>query len=303
MEMLTFPRKVQVVERVRRSEAQNLADRVRRYVEKMPAAISGSGGHDATFAVARTLIHGFALPEAVAWPILCEYNARCQPPWSERELRHKLADAGKLTKPIKPRGHLLGSEDSPKTFFPAPPKPEVMPWPVKIKPLPSKGPQPGSAPSPKPEPPDDYPRRKEETERLLRESRPRTLAKDWPASDSEISVATVADDDPEARRIAGELVKLHRDGAIKGPDDPEAAFYAHLIHTFGATYLPAGTDDATPAGAPGSSPAMPSLAPERSTEPFLRQRSSPAMSSISPTRTASANLSNFTRRREQSANE
>ena len=213
---------------MRRSEAQNLADRVRRYVEKMPAAISGSGGHDATFAVARTLIHGFALPEAVAWPILCEYNARCQPPWSERELRHKLADAGKLTKPSKPRGHLLGSEDSPKTFFPAPPKPEVMPWPVKIKPLPSKGPQPGSAPSPKPEPPDDYPRRKEETERLLRESRPRTLAKDWPASDSEISVATVADDDPEARRIAGELVKFHRDGAIKGPDDPRG----RILRTF-----------------------------------------------------------------------
>ena len=29
----------------------------------------------------------------------------------------------------------------------------------------------------------------------MRESRPITLAKDWPASDSDITVATVADDD------------------------------------------------------------------------------------------------------------
>ena len=34
--------------------------------------------------------------------------------------------------------------------------------------------------------------------------------------------STVAGDDPEARRIAGELVKLYRAGAIKGPDDPQA---------------------------------------------------------------------------------
>ena len=42
--------------------------------------------------------------------------------------------------------------------------------------------------------------------------------------------------DPEARRIAEELVKMHHDGAISGPDDPEAHFYATLIHVFVATY-------------------------------------------------------------------
>ena len=41
----------------------------------------------------------------------------------------------------------------------------------------------------------------------------------------------------EARRIAYELLKLHRDGAIKEPAD--ASFYANLIHTFGATYTKA----------------------------------------------------------------
>ena len=72
----------------------------------MPEAISGSGGHDALFAVASVLIHGFDLPEADAWQILIEYNARCQPPWSEKELKHKAAQTGKV-KHGKPRGYLL----------------------------------------------------------------------------------------------------------------------------------------------------------------------------------------------------
>jgi hypothetical protein len=41
----------------------------------------------------------------------------------------------------------------------------------------------------------------------------------------------------EAGRIAGELAKLHRAGAIKNEQD--ASFYAGLIHLFGATVSPA----------------------------------------------------------------
>jgi hypothetical protein len=41
-------------------------------------------------------------------------------------------------------------------------------------------------------------------------------------------------EDPEARRIADELVKLYRSGAIKSQEDAE--FYANLIRTFDATY-------------------------------------------------------------------
>ena len=39
-------------------------DRALAYVAKMPAAISGRGGHAATFAVAKALVHGFALSES-----------------------------------------------------------------------------------------------------------------------------------------------------------------------------------------------------------------------------------------------
>ena len=82
-------------------------DRAAAYVARIPAAVSGEGGHDQTFAVACSLAHGFALPPADALPILLGCGARCQPPWSKEELRHKLADAEKLTRHPKPKGHLM----------------------------------------------------------------------------------------------------------------------------------------------------------------------------------------------------
>jgi hypothetical protein len=71
------------------------AERAARYVAKMPESVSGQHGHDRCFAVACRLLIDFDLPEAEAWPILREFNSRCVPPWSEKELAHKLADAAK----------------------------------------------------------------------------------------------------------------------------------------------------------------------------------------------------------------
>lgn len=68
-------------------------DRARAYVAKMPAAVSGQGGHDRTYRVACVLTDGFALQWGDAWTVLIEYNKRCLPPWSLHELRHKLEDA------------------------------------------------------------------------------------------------------------------------------------------------------------------------------------------------------------------
>ncbi len=85
----------------------DLIDRARAYVGKMDAAVSGSGGHTATFKVAVALVHGFALTEAEAWMLLREYNLRCQPAWKDRELMHKLKEAGKVSHK-EPRGHLAG---------------------------------------------------------------------------------------------------------------------------------------------------------------------------------------------------
>lgn len=68
-------------------------ERARRYIAKMPPAISGSGGHNQTYAVARTLYNDFALERSDAWTLLSDYNLRCEPPWDEKDLAHKLDSA------------------------------------------------------------------------------------------------------------------------------------------------------------------------------------------------------------------
>lgn len=74
--------------------AGDLVTRARRYVAAMDPAIAGAGGHDATFAVAQVLVRGFGLDRSTALAILLDdYNPRCQPPWSEKELVHKIESA------------------------------------------------------------------------------------------------------------------------------------------------------------------------------------------------------------------
>ena len=54
------------------------------YLNAMPPAISGGGGHNQAFAAATSLVHGFGLPVDTAFQILVDhYNPRCQPEWSE----------------------------------------------------------------------------------------------------------------------------------------------------------------------------------------------------------------------------
>jgi hypothetical protein len=72
----------------------DLEKRASRYLARMPEAISGSGGHRALWAAALALVRGFRLdPGAALGMLAAEYNPRCQPPWSERELRHKVDQA------------------------------------------------------------------------------------------------------------------------------------------------------------------------------------------------------------------
>jgi hypothetical protein len=92
--------------------APTILERASAYVAACPPAISGERGHAQTFAVACALVHGFALGEADALALLREFNRRCSPPWTERELAHKITSAAQST-PSKPRGHLLGRNDQP----------------------------------------------------------------------------------------------------------------------------------------------------------------------------------------------
>jgi len=82
----------------------------RAYLAKLPHAISGQGGHPATYRAASILAHGFDLSYDDAWTLLQEWNSsHCSPPWGERDLRHKLNDA--FVKPHeKPKGWLKKNE-------------------------------------------------------------------------------------------------------------------------------------------------------------------------------------------------
>jgi hypothetical protein len=80
--------------------------RARRYLAALPPAISGSGGHAATWTAALVLVRGFDLPPDIAFELLAEgFNPRCEPPWSERELRHKVESADRNAE--AERGYLL----------------------------------------------------------------------------------------------------------------------------------------------------------------------------------------------------
>lgn len=73
----------------------SVVERAARYVAKCDPAIAGSSGHNVTFAVACSLVLGFCLTPEEALPIFSEWNQRCQPPWSYKDLIRKLHEANK----------------------------------------------------------------------------------------------------------------------------------------------------------------------------------------------------------------
>lgn len=94
-------------------------ERARRYVAAMPPAVAGSQGHNATFAAACALVKGFNLSVDEAMPILEDFNQRCAPAWSARELEHKLRQADTTADP-EPRGYLIGNGPAEREAGPAP---------------------------------------------------------------------------------------------------------------------------------------------------------------------------------------
>lgn len=72
--------------------------RAQKHIDTLEPAVSGSGGHAATFRACRILVNDYNLSLDEAWPILLSFNARCEPPWNEKELRRKLEDAARRPK-------------------------------------------------------------------------------------------------------------------------------------------------------------------------------------------------------------
>ncbi len=73
---------------------RGVEDRAIAYLARCPGAVSGCGGHDQTFETACKIGPGFDLdPEAAFRLLSVHWNPTCEPPWSEAELRHKVAEA------------------------------------------------------------------------------------------------------------------------------------------------------------------------------------------------------------------
>ena len=72
--------------------------RAQKHIDTLDPAVSGSGGHPATYRACRILVNDYNLSVEEAWPILLTYNEKCEPPWHEKDLRRKLEDAARRPK-------------------------------------------------------------------------------------------------------------------------------------------------------------------------------------------------------------
>jgi hypothetical protein len=95
--------------------SDNAYRRASAYLAKIPGAVAGSRGHDQAFKAAFAVVRGFRLSEGEAFGLLAsEYNPRCTPPWSDKELEHKVRSAAHDAR--VPMGYLLDVE-RPGTSF------------------------------------------------------------------------------------------------------------------------------------------------------------------------------------------
>ena len=87
------------------STTGNAIERARQYIAAIPPAISGQHGDVHTFRICCRVVRGFALADDEALDVLRDWNGRCEPPWSERELIDKLLRARRYGR--EPIGCLL----------------------------------------------------------------------------------------------------------------------------------------------------------------------------------------------------
>lgn len=116
--------RLDVQKKSKRAPSLTAEERAWKYIEKMPDAVSGQGGHDRTFEAACVCVR-FDLDESAMWRIMHRFNdlKTAGEHWSDAELAHKIksaceraaADRGKLLneskKPVSNIGTALGQRD------------------------------------------------------------------------------------------------------------------------------------------------------------------------------------------------
>ena len=89
----------------RPATAVNPVERARSFLQRIDPAVSGHRGDLLTFRVCCRIVRGFDLSDEQAMRVLSEWNARCEPPWSEHELSQKVKNARRYGR--EPQGGLL----------------------------------------------------------------------------------------------------------------------------------------------------------------------------------------------------
>jgi hypothetical protein len=69
--------------------------RARAFLRRVEPAVAGQRGDLHTFRVCCRIVRGFDLTDDESLSVLEEWNARCEPPWSENELLQKVVNATK----------------------------------------------------------------------------------------------------------------------------------------------------------------------------------------------------------------
>lgn len=97
-----------VLPRPSRPPGPSPLDRASKYLARCEPSVQGQNGSSACLKAAMFMCQGFDLTDDEALYLLTtEYNPRCQPPWSLRELTRKVKEANRLTPPRgQPRGWL-----------------------------------------------------------------------------------------------------------------------------------------------------------------------------------------------------
>jgi hypothetical protein len=109
----------------------DLEARVHAYLDQCEPAKDGERGHDTTFRVACQIVNGFALDPETALRFMRHYNQKCEPPWSEKELQHKVDEALKARHNKAP-GYLL-DQQPPATRPTGSPTPQPNPVELRAK--------------------------------------------------------------------------------------------------------------------------------------------------------------------------
>lgn len=85
------------------------AVRAREALQKMQPAVQGQNGSRACFIAALMLFRRFALDVPTVYDLMWrDYNPRCEPPWSEAQMWHKVTDAARSAGVAVPRVERAG---------------------------------------------------------------------------------------------------------------------------------------------------------------------------------------------------